>query len=420
MHWQVSRFHALGRRRPSIVVALVVSTVLALVTPAAAINDESDGGIHWAEPPGTLRYWFDTGALPPQAMQDDVVWAYDQWDDFDDGFPLAIAPGTSTNRTVVIRWENMGTGIASVAIGGNPQHCGTGNSCTMRYNSQRTWDYGGGAPASNAMDARGVTLHEVGHSLGLGHSTASTRYNGVNLGSAQNREIIVMHPALNPGDDANDLISKDDCAAMQFQTRGDAVCNRAISHTWGSMPRFGTDSTSTTPRYFHGWGFNSGWQYVSANSELSGVTPNSAHWRMRPYPGTPDGQFGGIYDLEGAGSAAGYYQPVEVGSRWRVRAVVGAPDYNTTNAQLKICLYMRDDASASNTSNWKASQACTPVINLSAGQDWTTVTTGCYLLPSNATDERYLRSYVVVYDEGGGTVFISQWEIEQRSLSQCS
>ncbi|VAW07157.1 hypothetical protein MNBD_ACTINO02-145, partial [hydrothermal vent metagenome] len=157
----------------------------------------------------------------------------------------------------------------------------------------------------------------------------------------------------------------------------------------------------------------------SANSSGVGVWPNSAHWRMRPYPGTPDGQFGGIYDVEGAGTARGPNQPLDLNSRWRVRAVVGAPNYNTTTARYRICLYMRDDASATVTAAWKANQSCGPVTTMDDGEGWTTVATPCYQLPSDARDERYLRTYIVVYDEGGGTVFLSQWEVEERTAAQC-
>ncbi len=407
--------------RPLAIAALAISAVLITVAPAPAINVESDTGVPWEQPVGTLRYWFDVTALPPPAaagMEADIRWAFSQWRDFDDGFSLSIQEGSSFTSTLTVRWEDMGTGIASLAAGGNPQRCGVGFTCTMRFNSQQQWEVGGGNPGGNEFDARGVALHEVGHSVGLGHSNSSTRYNGVNLGFPENQNLVAMH-ALSAGVGGRDGIGKDDCAAMQFQRWGDAVCNRTITRTWGGMQRYGVDSTSSTPRYFHGWGFSNAWQYVSANSSGVGVWPNSAHWRMRPYPGTPDGQLGGIYDVEGAGTARGPNQPLDLNSRWRVRAVVGAPNYNTTTARYRICLYMRDDASATVTAAWKANQSCGPVTTMDDGEGWTTVTTPCYQLPSDARDERYLRTYIVVYDEGGGTVFLSQWEVEERTAAQC-
>lgn len=102
------------------------------------------------------------------------------------------------------------------------------------------------------------------------------------------------------------------------------------------------------------------------------------------------------------------------GSTWNVSLVVGAPSTNAEPIRFKACIYMRDDASASQTATWKANERCTPEIALNPGQGWqSTGATPWYTLPSHASNNRYLRSYVVVRPSDA-SLYIDRWEVRRN------
>lgn len=407
--------------RVTVLLFLVVTIGGAGPERVRAVNDYNDGGSRFESPLGTIDYWFDSQHLPPSPSSEfttDVSWALEQWDNYGEGWNLNVAPGSANNHNLRIAFEELsGDALGKIVYYVNPNRCGdVSPECVLKFDTDPdgspVWETGGASVQSNEIDFRTVALHEAGHLAGLGHSTASRRYNGVSITPTS---LVVMSAATTGSSSVRHQLSKDDCASGNLQYFGDAVCNRTITQRWGSEPRYGIDSTSSTPRYFHGWGFNSAWQYLSCNSSGVGVTPNSCHWRFRPYPGTSSGDFGVIYDAEGAGDGGwSTEQGMQQGTEWRMRVNVGAPNYNTGNVTFKMCLYMRDDA-YSNPARWKSQQVCTSWLSLAPGSVWTwRQSPSYYELPADADDDKYIRSYITM-QENGNTLFVNQWEVERRA-----
>ena len=79
--------------------------------------------------------------------------------------------GSSSPNKVRTGWidgadNTLATNAATVS-GGN-----TITGFNMTYDTGENWYLGTGTPGSNQVDARSVTRHEFGHSLGLSHSDA--------------------------------------------------------------------------------------------------------------------------------------------------------------------------------------------------------------------------------------------------------
>jgi len=399
-----------------LVVLTVFAVIASFVGEAHGANHYATGGQKQLQPASDLTLWISTSSPPPNGevglarWTGDIEWAGDQYNSHPDGtsgIDVDIV-GTDSASNLDVVWRGLGStgplmSLLSVWTG-DAYQCGLSTSdCRLSVNTSHSWHTGSGSPPSNRYDARSVLLHEIGHAYGLGHSDAS------NIGDTP-----VMNGGFGTGATRR-ILTKDDCASLNFQTSRIATCNWRMDRK-GAGPGTG----ASDPQHFEGYNLNNAWHYQSCSSAggLS-VSTWGCHWRVRAKPGN---QAAVIYDLEGSHPLYGnqvagsntvkeHYDnngtPTDV--RFRVRAVVGAPNYNPTQTNsFSICLYLRIGNDA--TQPHKAGQSCA-TRSWSGFHNWETIFTPWYTMPADAETNEYLRTFLWFGDVG--SLYIADWQVER-------
>lgn len=144
------------------------------------------GGIKWADGDTPVDYLINIGSIPTDLINpggispvDEIIAAFEAWDDATSSQELFNAPGTTTLSGTdpwdgnIISWTNLGnTGI--IAVTTFWWWTGTKElvAFDMEFNTQFKWgiDSDGEATGfvlSGAMDIRNIATHEAGHTLVL-------------------------------------------------------------------------------------------------------------------------------------------------------------------------------------------------------------------------------------------------------------
>ncbi|XP_047949297.1 metalloendoproteinase 3-MMP-like [Salvia hispanica] len=138
-----------------------------------------EGNPRWPSSKTHLTYRFLPN-FPPNAMEP-VARAFQKWDS-STHFTFARAQ-TNQNADLVIGFHNgdHGDGSPFDGRGGTLAHAFPPTNGRFHYDADERWSIGA---VEGAFDLESVALHEIGHLLGLGHSSvnAAIMYSGIGAG----------------------------------------------------------------------------------------------------------------------------------------------------------------------------------------------------------------------------------------------
>ncbi|CBI34985.3 unnamed protein product, partial [Vitis vinifera] len=146
-------------------------TVSQMVKPRCGAADIINGtnwmrSPRWPPSKTYLTYAFLPGT-PSWAMSP-VSRAFGQWDSATHFTFGSIQDHTSADMTISFHRLDHGDGYPFDGPGGTIAHAFAPTNGRFHYDGDETWSIGA---VPNAMDLETVALHEIGHLLGLGHSS---------------------------------------------------------------------------------------------------------------------------------------------------------------------------------------------------------------------------------------------------------
>ena len=264
------------------------------VAPFALVGDGWDGpGLGSAD----LVYYFQNSTvdLPANVAQPTVVDQMNKWAEVAAlSFTATTVPGQSYGIDVLWGALNHGDPFPFDGPGGVLAHAFFPNDINpepiagdMHFDEDETWAIGAGA---GVIDLRFVALHELGHSLGLGHSADPSAvmypfYQGFGPG---------VDVELQPDDIAGILSlygSRDTGLEIRFDDGGttaeDFSVDRDWENNWASASildgaEFSTNTTPTLDKDTDGDGMPDWWELAHGLDPTDGTGSNGAY-------GDPDG-----------------------------------------------------------------------------------------------------------------------------------
>ncbi|KAH6803323.1 hypothetical protein C2S51_034769 [Perilla frutescens var. frutescens] len=125
---------------------------------------------------------FPTDAMAPVAR------AFQKWDSATH-FTFARAQNNqNADLTIGFHWRDHGDGSPFDGPGGTLAHAFAPTNGRFHYDADERWSIGA---VANAFDLETVALHEIGHLLGLGHSSVEAAIMFSGIGAAQIKN---LHP----------------------------------------------------------------------------------------------------------------------------------------------------------------------------------------------------------------------------------
>ncbi|KAG6382932.1 hypothetical protein SASPL_157342 [Salvia splendens] len=152
-----------------------------MTTPRCGVPDIVNGIPRWPKTHLTYRFVsnFPTNAIPPVAR------AFQKWDAATH-FSFSQVPSDQISDLEIGFFRgNHGDGYPFDGRGGTLAHAFGPTNGRFHYDADERWSVG---PVAGAFDLETVALHEIGHLLGLGHSSvnAAIMFSGIGSGQVKN------------------------------------------------------------------------------------------------------------------------------------------------------------------------------------------------------------------------------------------
>jgi hypothetical protein len=162
--------------------------------------------VRWRNDVGTVRVRVEDQTLAEHPELDAIVRAAtDEWSGASTLELAGMDPSTATDPQITVRWINppwprAGRELAVTALEFDPND-GAIASAVIEINGSIPWMRGEGDPANHdRYDLESTIVHELGHAIGLGHSTIETA---------------TMHQGTKPGETWKRTLDQDDISAAR-------------------------------------------------------------------------------------------------------------------------------------------------------------------------------------------------------------